>query len=123
MHPAEAAKEIAQAGLDQSTFPFVIKGDFVAVRVHVVNGRCLRMATPDPDDRSFRNEVPRASGVLLGFCSDEPPGPITHHGTSTHVHALLHADEPLMAHVETVGVQRRGVIRLPRVWLSADRGV
>jgi len=108
-----------RAGLDEGTFPFVIEGDFVAVRVHVVNGRCLMTATPDPDDRSFRNEIPRASGVLLGFYSDEPPGCITHHGTSTHVHALLHADEPLMAHVETVGVQQGAVIRLPRVRLGA----
>lgn len=96
-----------------ATFPFVIEGEFDGLRVHVVNGRCLMGAADDADDGSFRREVPAGRGTLVGFFTNEPAGVITHQGSQTHVHVLLAGDEPLMAHVEAVGVRHGGVIRFP----------
>ncbi len=103
----------ARAGIKQETFPFIIEGEFLACRLHVVNGRCVMGSEPDPTDGSFRKEVPVANGILVGFYSNQPPGIITHHGSRTHVHVLFQSNNPLMAHVESVGIRRGALIRLP----------
>ena len=112
------------AGLDAETgFPFVVEGAFSPIDLHVINGRCPLAsdsageedATSDP----IRIARGTAIGTLVGFYAEGSGGVLTHHGAHTHVHVLIPRDPQTAGHVDAVGIQRGGRVRLPN--LSAER--
>ncbi len=108
---AERARENGLA--HTPVYPFVIEGELDDLRVHVLHGRCP-MAGPGPaESEPVRRLVPSAHGRLVGFHSELPPGTLTHHGETQHLHVLLRGSEPLAAHVDSVRVGAGAVLRLP----------
>jgi alpha-acetolactate decarboxylase len=106
------------SGLDKlDAVPFVIKGKFPSLKLHVLNGQCpfAEVKTPvagsGPPHRITLNDV---RGVLVGFYSEKGTGRITHHGTRTHVHALVGTgDERMVGHVDEGALKAGTLIRIP----------
>jgi len=111
-------KMIRRAGLHKlETVPFVIKGQFSSLKLHVLNGQCpfaevkVKIEGAGPPRRTTLNDV---RGLLVGFYADKGAGRITHHWTRTHVHALVGTeDERITGHVEAVTLKAGTVVRLP----------
>ncbi len=95
-----------------TTFPFMIEGDFAEVRLHVVNKGCP-MSAGDATE-PYRATLRSVRGLLLGFYSAEPPGVFTHHGSNTHLHVLIKHPEPITGHVDAVTIGAGSKLRLPR---------
>ena len=115
---AFVAAEARRLGLDlDRPFPLVVEGPLSGLALHVLNGACpfAQPLAPDDPRAPLRRKQERARGLLVGFYSQGAPGELTHHGSATHLHVLLHGDEPLMGHVDAVGLQPGAVLRLPRV--------
>jgi hypothetical protein len=100
---------------DAVTVPFVVEGALHELELHVLNGACpFRAAQGNDAGRApLRRSFDRASGTLVGFVTDEPPGVLTHHGSRTHVHVLVESPERISAHVDRVTVAAGSVIRVP----------
>lgn len=84
------------------TVPFIVNGQFDEIDSHVINGGC-----PFAADESLRKEPVRDKrrsqiGKLVGFTTSSPPGTISHHGSSLHVHSLLTEPRPYTGHVDRV---------------------
>ncbi|RME40202.1 MAG: hypothetical protein D6788_03870 [Planctomycetota bacterium] len=108
-----------KSGIDRKKpFPFVVKGRFSTVRLHILNGRCP-FAAPRPGDAAARDPVrvqaDRVRGMLVGFYDEGPPGILTHAGKRLHVHAILQDEHHTVGHVEAVSVEPGATIRLPAI--------
>lgn len=111
------AARAVEVGLDAARpFPFVVEGQLRHLKVHVIAGQCpirarmlgARMTTP-PYEQHF--DVVR--GRLVGIHARDSVGQLTHHGTATHTHAILGAPDAFTGHVESVGLAKGAVLRLP----------
>jgi len=116
-HSVRAAAE--KNGLDtKAPFPFVVKGRFSSVKLHILNGRCP-FAPSQPDDDPthdpIRVQTDATQGVLVGFYYDGKPGVLTHAGKKLHVHAVLQDEHHTVGHVEAVSVEAGAVIRVPAI--------
>jgi len=106
-------------GLDtKAPFPFVVKGRFSKIKLHILNGRCP-FAPSQPDDDPahdpVRVQADATLGVLVGFYYDGSPGVLTHAGKKLHVHAVLQDEHHTVGHVEAVSVEAGAVIRVPAI--------
>ena len=113
---AWVAAEARRVGLDpERPFPLLVEGELTGLAMHVLNGACpfAEELPPDSPRAPARRAADRARGLLVGFYSQEEPGLLTHHGSLTHLHALLEGAEPLMGHVDAVGLAPGAVVRLP----------
>jgi len=108
---------IGDAGLAGAvTVPFLVDGALHDLELHVVNGECLHRAALDDSAAAqapFRRTLDDATGTLVGFITNEPPGVLTHHGSRTHVHVLLASPDPISAHVDRVTLAAGSVVRVP----------
>ena len=53
-------------------------------------------------------------GTLIGFYATGREGEMTHHGTRTHIHAVLvHKGRTITGHVERVSVAAGAALRVP----------
>lgn len=111
------------AGLNaKQGFPFVVEGTLAPLELHVINGRCPHSAVSDHAKGGtdpIRIKRASAGGTLVGFYVEGGGGVLTHRGSRTHVHVLVPGDPPVAGHVDTVGVQHGGRIRVPG--MSAER--
>ena len=105
-------------GIDtKAPFPFVVKGRFSSVNLHILNGRCP-FAASQPDDAAHdpvRVQADSARGVLVGFYYDGSPGVLTHAGKKLHVHAVLQDEHHTVGHVEAVSIGAGAAIRVPAI--------
>ncbi len=108
----------AAAGLNVSSpIPFVIEGELEGLRGHVINGQCpLRASQAEigTERTPYRVSIDHADGTLVGFYAENSAGQLTHHDSRIHVHVLLRGDNPLVAHVDEVGVGAGAVVRFPK---------
>ena len=107
------------AGLDaKAGFPFVVEGTFSSIELHVIDGRCP-LAPGGAETTSARDPIRieryTANGTLVGFYIEGRTGVLTHHGARTHVHLLIPGDPAIAGHVDAVGIQRGGRVRVPDV--------
>ncbi len=80
-------------------FPFRIEGTATALGLHVLNHSCP-IANPDgPEPWRFNGE--NTAVILVGFYAADSAGQLTHHGQSSHIHALLQ-DQPVSGHLDNV---------------------
>lgn len=98
-------------------FPFVVEGEFAALNLHVINGECP-MASGGNQAGASAAYRPRLDGptrgTLIGFYATGREGEMTHHGTRTHVHAVLeHAGRTITGHVESVSLAAGAKVRVP----------
>ena len=112
--------ELRRLGVEQGlgdavSLPFIVDGRFRDLEGHVLNGACpFASDGPPPDELAPRPvERSRSRGRLVGFWSAEPPGVLTHHGSRTHVHALLGRGRPAGGHVDAVTIRAGSTLRLP----------
>lgn len=97
---------------ESDAFPFVIEGQLLSLKSHVINGSCP-IAHPD-GPAPARQAAQKATGRLVGFYSKLPPGTLTHHGSRLHVHVVLAGGEPLVAHVDEVTVTAGSRLLVPK---------
>ena len=107
---AEISGENALGEFD--TFPFAIEGELLNLESHVINGSCP-IANPDGPPPA-RQSAPRSQGRLVGFYTTLPPGKLTHHGSSLHVHVVLAGKKPLVAHVDEVTITAGSTLLVPK---------
>ena len=106
----EIASENALATYD--TFPFVIEGELLNLKSHVIDGNCP-IANPDGPEPA-RQTAGRAQGRLVGFYTTLPPGTLTHHGSPLHIHVVLAGKKPLVAHVDDVTITAGSKLLVPK---------
>jgi acetolactate decarboxylase len=104
-----------EAGLDSSRpFPFQIEGGLTEFALHVVAGECPQRARArGASTRAFELRRDALDGRLLGIYAPNSAGVVCHHGSRTHVHALLEEPSELTGHVERCGLAAGAVLRLP----------
>ena len=107
-------------GIDTTEpFPFIVEGELLAMKVHVLAGECpirARIQGVPMKSPPVHREFQKVRGRLVGIHASGGGGVITHHGSVTHVHAVLTGDEVMTGHCETVGIAAGAVLRLPVQW-------
>lgn len=98
---------------DARTIPFLVQGDFADLEMHVLRGRCPYAEDDAAGEPPLRMTRPRAQGTLVGFWTSEPPGVLTHHGSSLHVHVVLAGPDGVVAHVDSVRVLAGAKVSVP----------
>lgn len=116
--PAELEARLAEFGASLGLgigrpWPFVLEGDFLALETHVLNGACPHAGTPPPGQEPLRRAYAMARGRAIGFYAPGEGGRLVHHGESLHTHVVLMRPEPLVAHVDRIGLAAGGRIRVP----------
>ncbi len=111
-------RTLSQAGLDTlETVPFVVEGEYSSLDLHVLNGQCpFAEVTVETEGAGppIRTKLRDVRGVLVGFYAENGAGRITHHGTRTHLHALVGSkDNRVVGHVDAVSLKAKAVIRVP----------
>lgn len=110
-------------GIDLSSpFVFMVTGDFVDVRLHVIQGACpvhakMHGIELSHDEKPFEASFSRRKGTLVGVFAKDAAGDLTHPDSSTHTHIIFNqstSDSKLTAHVEQIGLAAGSVIRLPK---------
>ena len=108
------------AGIDTAEpFPFLVEGELLAMKVHVLAGECpirARIQGVSMTSPPVHREFEKVRGRLVGIHASGGGGVITHHGSATHVHAVLTDGEVMTGHCESVGIAEGAVLRLPAVW-------
>ena len=112
----------AGAGVNtEKPFPFVVKGEFTDVRLHVINGACpirARMKKTDlpKEKQPYEGEMSQVRGKLVGVFAKDSVGNITHPATWAHMHLLYQDPETgktVTGHVEQVALKKGSVLCLP----------
>lgn len=107
-----AIREIALAqGLDVTQpFPFRIEGTATELHVHVLNHSCpiANPEGPAPWRFTGKNETI----TLVGFYAEDAAGTLTHHGQSSHIHAILESGS-VSGHVDSVRFRQPSSLFLP----------
>jgi acetolactate decarboxylase len=111
------ARHARNLGIDiAEPFPFLVEGELTQVDVHVLAGECpirARMLGSEMKSPPLRKTYERVRGLLVGIHASHGTGTITHHGSATHVHAVLADGEGLTGHCDAVGIAAGAVLRLP----------
>jgi acetolactate decarboxylase len=106
-------ERISKAGFaEEAVVPFLMQGEFINLKIHVVNKTCPHGATPGQPDTTYRAALLRRRGTALGFFAISGAGVYTHHDSKTHMHFSA-ADATMMAHVDQLGIKKGTVLRLP----------
>lgn len=113
----------SRARLDGSKpFVFLVEGEFVNVRLHVIHGACpiharMKKIALDPAQQPFELDAERVKGTLVGVYAEDAVGRLTHPATSVHAH-LVYTDsktgERVTGHLEQVGLAAGATLRLPK---------
>ena len=114
----DAIVETAKShGIDtEKPFPFSIVGIAKRYELHVINGFCP-IATPSlpPEDQPWRQHGETTPLRVVGFYARGQEGVMTHHGSNTHMHAIIgsgedattgHLDSIVLAPGSTISVAR-----------------
>lgn len=113
----------AAAGLTpDDRFPFLVEGEVVALRWHVIDGSKLAAGPSTHEAHAaagVKTERPRARATLVGFYSPRDQGVFTHMGSRTHVHCVL-ADPVAAGHVDHVVIPAGTTVRFPTVAPPGD---
>lgn len=117
---ADAASN-AGVKLDEP-FLFTVEGQFIDVRLHVINGACpirarMKEEVLPEDMKPFKADLPRVRGTVVGVFALDSVGKLTHPATSVHCH-LVYADpvsgKRVTGHIEKVGMHPGATLRVPR---------
>ncbi len=103
-------------------FPFLLQGELLDVKVHVVNGACpmharIHEIELPQESKPFEKSYPRLQGRVLGFFADNAVGVRTHPNTSIHAHIVFvdpESGEEVTGHLERFSVAAGAQLSLPR---------
>lgn len=107
------------AGLDtEKPFPFVLEGELLDLQIHVLAGECpirARLLDKKMESPPMEQHFARTKGHLIGIHASHGGGVITHHGATTHIHALVEQDgeQVMTGHCEQAGIAAGATLRLP----------
>jgi len=106
-----------QCGLNPAAgFAFVVEGTAESIDIHIMNGSCpmagAGAATGSQPVRVSLHDVPV---TCVGIFHEGDPGTLTHHGSRSHVHALVRSREPICGHVDSLTLDPGASLRLPQV--------
>ncbi|MFT7679268.1 MAG: hypothetical protein ACI8QC_003269 [Planctomycetota bacterium] len=107
-----AVCEAAQAvGIDTSgPVPFRVEGIAKQLQLHVLDHSCP-IADPDgPAPWTYKGSGDAV--VLVGFYAENAGGVLTHHGQSSHVHAIVPAQH-VSGHLDALSMMPTGILFLP----------
>jgi hypothetical protein len=82
----------------------------------LAKNRAERLGQKLPADRqAHRGSFPKTAGRIVGVYAENAEHRLTHHGTKTHMHALLEDKEgqQYTGHIERVGLSAGTLLRLP----------
>lgn len=111
---SEVQRAIERAGMARmESVPFVVRGELVALRAHVLRGVCPNSSAAPPSGSRppLELRLERSRATLVGFWTNLPAGELTHHGERTHMHVIL--QDGTTAHVDEVGTGPTAVLALP----------
>ena len=101
-------------------FPFLIDGEFVDCRLHIINGACpvhaKRQNKSIPTgSKPYEVELKSVQGKVVGVFARNAAGKLTHPGTSVHAHIVYQDNngEFLTGHLEYFGAQSGARLQLP----------
>ncbi len=104
----------------ENPFVFVIDGEFVNVRLHVINGACpvharMKAMNIPAKEQPFEKTFERVEGMVVGIFAKDAVGKLTHPATMTHAHLVFKNAETgslMTAHIERTGVAKGSTLRL-----------
>jgi alpha-acetolactate decarboxylase len=96
-----------------STIPVVFHGKLTDVEAHVLAGRCPYASGDTSGEDPVVRTFAKANGTLVGFWTQEPPGELTHHGSSLHWHVLLDEPERFVGHLDRGRLLAGGSVSVP----------
>ncbi len=106
-----------QHGLSShEVFPFMVTGNFQHLSVHVLSGQCPVAAAQSGESTNhqpYRNQWYDINATLVGFYGKDLAGILTHHDSSTHVHALIEDDLKIIGHVDALELKAGSILYLP----------
>jgi len=118
------AKIAAASGVDISLpFMFVIEGECMNVRLHIINGVCpirARMKKERISDEQdpFEFKTDQVKGTVVGVFASDSVGDLTHPDSSQHSH-LVYMDpasgQRVTGHLEQYGIKKGTKLKLPKV--------
>ncbi len=107
-------KELAIQGfaLDQPV-PFKVEAVFSEISIHVLNNSCP-VANPEGPE-PWRGKFTAQNGFLVGIYAEGFGGQLTHHGSNSHIHAVIMDGKDVQSsgHVEACGLSLGSVLYLP----------
>lgn len=108
---SKVAELAAAQGIDVSQpFVFRVRGRATELRLHVLNHSC---PIADPSGPApWRHAGADEELQLVGFHATDAAGTLTHHGQSSHVHAVV-TESGFSGHVDGVGLEEGAQLLLP----------
>lgn len=114
------SEQVYLAKLNRKSVMFKVKGEFINLHTHVINGACpvhaKRSGKSLPNNKKpFKKTFNRKNGVLVGVYAPNSTGGLTHPGTNIHGHFVSKNDhnEYITGHIETSGVAKNSIVYLP----------
>jgi hypothetical protein len=109
-------------GLDPvQPFMFLVEGDLIDVRLHVIDGACpvharmQKLETP-PDRHPYELNATRLRGTVVGVYAPDAVGKLTHPDTSTHAHLIFtdpKTGKRVTGHLERAGISGGATVKVP----------
>ena len=109
------ASELSSRGFDLSQpVPFKVDATFSEISIHVLNHSCP-IANPDGPE-PWRGEFRAKNGHLVGIYAVGFGGKLTHHGSDSHIHAIVlnGTDVDSSGHAESFALEPGSILYLPK---------
>ncbi len=123
---ALVVEQARSGGIDtEQPFAFVVEGELLDLELHVLAGECpIRARLLDTEMKSppQQRRFDKVRGRLVGIHASHGGGVITHHGSTTHIHAVVGGEAAFTGHCERAGVGAGATLRLPAATSPASAG-
>ncbi len=101
---------------------FKVKGDFINLHTHVINGACpvhahLNKIPLPPHKKPYKKFLNRQKGLMVGIFAPNSTGRLTHPGTNIHTHIVFKNlnGKNITGHIESSGIAKGSILYLPKV--------
>lgn len=102
-------------------FLFVVEGEFIDLRLHIINGACpmharMKQIDIDEEQQPFEQDAETLAGTLVGVYAPDAVGKLTHPATRVHTHLVYNDPDTgarVTGHLEQVGLASGAVLKLP----------
>ncbi len=120
----ETIRELAaKNGINTSLpFLFMIEGECMEVRLHVINGACpmharMKKEAIPADQKPFELETETMNATVIGVYAQDSVGKLTHPDTAQHAHLIYYdpaSKQRVTGHLEKYGVKAGATLKLPK---------
>ena len=109
------AAELIDRGFDMTQpVPFKVEATFSEISIHVLNNSCP-IANPDGPE-PWRGHFNTKNGQLIGLYAVGFGGELTHHGSDSHIHAIVLDGDVVNSsgHAESFALEPGSILYLPK---------